>query len=267
MSVNDQKHFGEFLRKSVERLGIKKKEAADRIGVSDVTLRSWFLKRVPKMRPDNLVNVGRLLGLTVEDLESRMLEAMRSDAKTLKRWKEAEKKMREAGSSINDQIAAWEDLKERGLVEDSVDLNVEPYGEAAVPEVPTFDLPIAAGPWMELPEVDAMSDLAKLKDGRFRVRIRGDSMEKDYPDGSLIEFRCLRPDCGDGNASKLEPGEDYYVQAAESATFKRLKEFDEESLVFVAINKKKYPRPFKVRRADIGRMAKAEYILVKPKGQ
>jgi hypothetical protein len=145
-----------------------------------------------------------------------------------------------------------------------LDENLEPYGEIAVPEIPTFELPIAAGPWMELPEVDSISDMRVIKDGRFRIHIRGDSMEKKYLDGSLIEFRCLKPEIpGVQRASRLETGKDYYVQKAECATFKTLESFDEMQLVFRAINRKKYRDPIIVLRSDISRMAQAEFILTR----
>lgn len=136
------------------------------------------------------------------------------------------------------------------------DENVHPYSEVAVPEIPTFDLPIAAGPWMELPAVEEHDQKPFSSDGRFRIFIRGNSMEKVWPDGSLVEFR---------RAGKLEIGADYYVQKAECATFKRLESFDDESLVLRALNRRKYPEEMRVLRADVSQMAKAEYILMRPK--
>lgn len=146
-----------------------------------------------------------------------------------------------------------------------LDNNAEPYSRVEVVEIPTFDLPIAAGPWMELPEVFEDDHGQKLahKAGRFRIRIRGDSMESKYPDGSLIEFCCLRYCEEDDPRSKMVVGADYYIQKAEAATFKRLESFTDGVLVFRAINSKKYPAKIEVLRDDIVQMSKAEFILVK----
>jgi hypothetical protein len=84
-------------------------------------------------------------------------------------------------------------------------------------------------------------------------------VEPRWPNGSLVEFRCLR----DG-MHHLEVGRSYYVQRGDEATFKRLEEIGEDRLTFHAINGKKYPAPIYVDRVDIVRMAVAEFRLVNP---
>jgi transcriptional regulator with XRE-family HTH domain len=163
------------------------------------------------------------------------------------------------GTTPEKQLRVWRDSGE------PLDNNAEPYSRVEVSDIPTFDLPVAAGPWMELPEVLEDDERQKLahKTGRFRIRIRGDSMEKKYPDGSLIEFCCLRVEAEDDPRSKMIVGADYYIQKASAATFKRLESFDDGVLVFRALNRKKYPAKIEVLRDDLVQMSKAEFILVK----
>lgn len=146
-----------------------------------------------------------------------------------------------------------------------LDPNLEPYSERPVPEIPTFDLEIAAGPWSEVSSVAELNSPRKIDDGRFRIFVRGDSMSPDWPNGCLVEFRCLRPASPITDGDTLTIGEDYYVQVGEEATFKRLVEFDDDIIVLRAVNKKAYPKPLVARRSDILRMAIAQWMLSKPK--
>jgi SOS-response transcriptional repressor LexA len=135
-----------------------------------------------------------------------------------------------------------------------VDRNVVPYTEQALPgQIPTFDLAVAAGPWCDVAEVGLVCDPRAIDHGFFRVLIRGDSMAPRWKDGTTVEFRCLRE-----GRDALHAGEDYYVQRDSEATFKRLHKFDDESMTLVALNRKVYPQPMRVLRADVVRMAIAE---------
>jgi transcriptional regulator with XRE-family HTH domain len=126
------------------------------------------------------------------------------------------------------------------------------------PRVPTFDLSVAAGGWQEVVEVGALHDPGQIDRGLFRIRIRGDSMEPRWPNGSLVEFRCVR--------GELAVGRDYYVQRDDQATFKRLVKQTEEELVLGAINKARHPRPLMARREELKRVAEAVFLLVVPEG-
>ena len=153
-----------------------------------------------------------------------------------------------------------------GETTETLDPNITPYSEREVPEIPLFDLPIAAGTMTALPEVEENDERQRLvlAHKRFRVKIRGDSMEKEYADESIVEFVCLQWR-QDGTVAGMEVGKDFYVQAAEEATFKRLKSFSNEELVFVAINRKKFPKDIRLKRIDVNRMAKA-VAIIQPKG-
>lgn len=129
----------------------------------------------------------------------------------------------------------------------------------AVPEIPTFRVAVAAGTWTEVTEIAELHSPALIDDGRFRIFVGGDSMQPTWPDGGLVEFRCLRM-----LRDELEIGQDYYVQVADMATFKRLESITEDELIFRAINRKKYPKPMNALRTEIVRMARAEYLLVDP---
>jgi phage repressor protein C with HTH and peptisase S24 domain len=239
------KKYGDILRQLIEDRNFKLAALARESGVSrDMFYKAFRWEDQTEVSRYFLEQVSKSLGFSNAD---ELDLAIRS----------------EAGLSphMSDQLKRKATV--RPAPPEPEDHNIQPYSEINVPEIPTYDLPIAAGPWMELPEVDDERDLRVVRDGRFRIRIRGDSMEKVYPDESLIEFRILTPDRGDGRGSRLEIGADYYVQRSESATFKRLLSFDNEKLTMVAINKKKYPKPIPVLRTDINRMAKAEYVMRK----
>jgi SOS-response transcriptional repressor LexA len=122
--------------------------------------------------------------------------------------------------------------------------------------VPTFDLSVAAGGWQEVLEVGELHDPGQIDRGLFRIRIRGDSMQPRWPNGSLVEFRCVR--------GELVVGRDYYVQREDEATFKRLVKATEEQLLLGAINRRKYPEPMIVDRHSLRRVAEAVFLLVVP---
>jgi len=149
------------------------------------------------------------------------------------------------------------DLSATAIPEDP-HANLDISSMKPVPEIPTFDLAVAAGPWTEVAQVAELRDVRQINDGRFRIRLQGNSMEPDYPNGSVVEFRALRWGLDD-----LYVGTDYYVQVDENATFKRLEKATPEACIFRALNRKRYPDPFPVVRADIVRMAKAEWVLKK----
>lgn len=137
------------------------------------------------------------------------------------------------------------------------DQNVDVGSEQHVPEIPLFEWRLAAGPWVELEGEGQVCDPQQKDIGLFRVRLRGDSMtapkgaKPNYPDGTIVEFRCLR----DGR-HVLEVGKDYYVQKRDgTATFKRLARIDEETLELAALNVRKYPHFLVVERSEIVRMA------------
>lgn len=127
--------------------------------------------------------------------------------------------------------------------ESEVDANVEPYSEQPiVAEIPFFDLPVAAGGWVSVwDNMDAGHHVTEeqVKQGLFRVRVRGESMTPRYPDGCVVEFRCLRDDCGAPGFDQLEIGRRYYVQLEDgTGTFKELSAIDGERITLRATNRK-----------------------------
>jgi transcriptional regulator with XRE-family HTH domain len=136
------------------------------------------------------------------------------------------------------------------------DANVEPYSESKIPAIPTFELPLAAGDWMDV-STDLCEDRTVREHGLFRVRLRGESMDPVYPDGTLVEFRCLVPSV----EGPIE-GKDYYVQRSDgTATFKRVAKIEEDTITLQALNKKVMPKFIVVPRQEITRMAVAEHKL------
>jgi hypothetical protein len=210
-------NVGEFLRRSIERMGIKKMAAAAAIGVSDATLRSWFRQRAPAMRPENRVNAAKLLKISPDKLETMIAQAQ--------------------GETLPTGILG--------------------YSETKIPEIPVFEASLAAGPWVDVSEIGEVCDPRLIDHGLFRVRLAGDSMEPTYPDGSLVEFQCLRPD-RDG----VIVGKSYYVQKSDgTATFKRVSKVNEETFELSAINRKRYPKSMIVERGLVTRIARAVYRL------
>lgn len=139
-----------------------------------------------------------------------------------------------------------------------LDQNVESYSEVAVLEPPTFELAVAAGGWTQIEGEGQIYDPALMRQGLFRVRIRGDSMRPKYDDGDLVEFRVVRID-----GAGLVAGRDYYVQKNDGeATFKRLESVGDETMTLRARNRK-YRQPLVVERGLIVRLAVAEWILGK----
>lgn len=137
-----------------------------------------------------------------------------------------------------------------------LDNNVPPVDRSRVVEIPTFDLSVAAGNWVHVPEVGRVCDDRLMDRGLFRVRVRGDSMTPRFADGDLVEFRCLI------DGLPLEIGACYYVQRDDGeATFKQLAEVRDEVLILRAINAEQYPDPIPVERRAVIRMAKAVAII------
>jgi transcriptional regulator with XRE-family HTH domain len=133
---------------------------------------------------------------------------------------------------------------------------IDPMDIRPVPEIPTFELAVAAGPWADVCEIAELHSPRQIADGRFRIRIKGDSMTPKFPSGTLVEFRHIP--CG----VELEIGKNYYVQVDSMATFKHLEKSDIETLTLRALNKRKYPEPMIVQCRDVVRMAKAIAIVV-----
>lgn len=134
-----------------------------------------------------------------------------------------------------------------------LDQNVEPYSEVKLFDIPLFDLSVAASGWVEASEIGGVSDPRVIEQGLFRIRIRGDSMQKTWNTGDVTEFKLVR-----WGVDELKIGADYYVHRNDGyATFKRLVSLDDDEYVLAAANKKKYPDKMPVARQDVVRMAKA----------
>lgn len=139
-------------------------------------------------------------------------------------------------------------------VSPALDQNVDRQSiKKLITSVPTFDLSVAAGGWVEVDGMGEVYGTAFIDQGLFRVRIEGESMLADYSPQDVIEFQVFR-----AGRDVLEIGADYYVHRSDdTATFKRLAEVDEDELVFRAINKKRFPEPIRVPRQEVVRMAVA----------
>ncbi len=94
---------------------------------------------------------------------------------------------------------------------------------------------------------------------RFRMKITGDSMAPKYPNGTVVEFIDIQWDKA-GAGVTLKVGADYFVRTPEGHTFKRLRSFDDKSLVLRAINRKTAAREVMVERARVNQIGVPEFI-------
>jgi phage repressor protein C with HTH and peptisase S24 domain len=204
-------------------------------------------EKLAKLR-SRLIMTQRELGSAIGISEARVRQAESKAATGLypKTFRELARVAGVTADQLREQIGAvgqW-------------DQNVEPYSESEVPTIPTFDLEVAAGGWVDVSGIGEVCDPRQIDDGRFRVRVRGDSMTPKYGNGKTVEFKCLRAD-----RDIIEIGRDYYVQRSDGmATFKRILSMDEDQIVLVALNRKKYPEPMPVPRGLVVRMAKAVFV-------
>lgn len=132
--------------------------------------------------------------------------------------------------------------------------------------IPEWECNVAAGEWVDCHSVAAFDTNSQeyrsiLRQGLFRIRIVGDSMEDVWHDGSLVEFKRLYAD--EGGFAK---GEDYYVHRADNtATFKRFVKSDDDCHYFAAINRRKYKADFVVPRQEVAMVGQALHMIVPPK--
>jgi Peptidase S24-like len=247
-------HFGDWLRKQIAGKGIPINKFAIRVEVAEPTVHYWLKQAKSRLRGSNLGKVARELGYTLQEFERAMTRAevrsiVEGDPATAAKWREhhAIAKGLKTGS-VSEMIEAGLPIGEDG---DDGTENVERHDGKTFPEIPMFDLSVAAGPWTDVLDVPEVWGDDTIQQGLFRVRIAGDSMLPRFKTGMIIEFQCLR----DGRHF-LAIGADYYVQKADgSATFKRLVAIGDDILTFRALNEKKYPKRIVVARSDITRMA------------
>lgn len=241
---------GRWLRSAIAEAGYSVAGFARKAGVSRESLNKWFAQPILQIRPDTLLKVLRGLGYTnlhYLDEEVSLIENAPYITKGTRPILQLEM-TRKIMNSVR-----WRQEKQRPP--EPIDQNVEVMGY--VPEIPLFNLAVAAGGWVEVAELAEVRDPQMIDHGRFRVRIKGDSMQPRYQDGSIVEFVTVRFGRDD-----LNVGKNYYVQRCDgTATFKRLARCEEEQIVLVAINRKHYPKEMPLPWQEISRMARAVAIL------
>ncbi len=124
-----------------------------------------------------------------------------------------------------------------------LDSNIEPYGSVDIPfDIPFFDLPVAASGWEDVIDNESASyrvTADQVRQGLFRVRVRGDSMEPKIPDGSIVEFRLIKTQEGTPDCSSIRVGKNYYVQLDDgTGTFKQVESCENDVIYLKAINKR-----------------------------
>lgn len=128
--------------------------------------------------------------------------------------------------------------------------------------VPFFDFKIPASGWAESceprgpDEADGWTTADEMVPGdAFALRIHGDCMEPEYPNGSIIIFVPIRP--GEEKARQFESGRDYYFEHSDGkCTFKRVfYEPQKERFRLESLNKKY--KPLFVPEQMLARMSRA----------
>lgn len=149
-----EKHFGQWLKRQIDDLGVSQTAFAQQHGIPHPTLKGWIASSRPRIRGYNLTLLATALKHKRHIVEETLL----------------------------------------GAEPDEFDANVEPYSERRLKPIPLFDLPLSAGTWTEVTQIAELHEADQIDRGIFRVRLRGDSMLPDYKSGTVVEFRCLRAD-------------------------------------------------------------------------
>jgi len=97
--------------------------------------------------------------------------------------------------------------------------------EIKVRRCPFYDVKIPAGGWVDTEPKEQPDGFAHILDelpkDAFCLRILGDSMEPDYPSGSIVAFCPVRD--GERGCEQFQNGKDYYFEHSDDkATFKRV---------------------------------------------
>jgi transcriptional regulator with XRE-family HTH domain len=244
-----------------------------------IAVRGEAVAEIRRRRHVTQVEMGAAIGLV--DLRLRQIEKspvaylLPRTFRRLAEWlgQTPEQLLGEIGAEAEHRSPEYRRPVAPGGLREELPAGIDPGSLELVPEVPVFDLAIAAGGLVEVVDAIALpypdgptGEAATLREavnrGRFRVRIAGDSMEPIWPNGAHVEFRLLRPE----REGPVE-GRDYYVQAADGrATFKRLARAGEDEMAFAAVNRRKYPKPIVLARQEVARLAAAEWFL-RPAGE
>jgi transcriptional regulator with XRE-family HTH domain len=135
-------HFGEWLRREIGKRGEKQVAFSIRTGIPRASIREWMKWKAPNILPDRLNAIAAGLGMTYEEVESRLSEA------------------REGGEIVDDRPSA--NLVEFHRV--AIDLDV--------PVQRILDEAMALWKKKHIPKfshvVDNLQDVADARDGRIR---------------------------------------------------------------------------------------------------
>jgi transcriptional regulator with XRE-family HTH domain len=139
------------------------------------------------------------------------------------------------------------------------DHNVDQYGEQRLlATVPVIEMAISATRWTDVSDNESMGQFlssGQVRQGLFRVRVRGDCMKGIVDDGEMIELKLLvDPSTGRPDLSRLVRGKTYYIQGDLGATLKMFDRFDGTKLIFRAKNPK-YKQAFECEGDDVQRLA------------
>lgn len=248
---------GPLVARLRNKLALTQRELAAKMGVGETRLAHIEQRDETGVYAETFRNLAAAVEMSIDDLR-REVGVAETEARQ-KDWEAGGASVLETLKYARSHDAKVLDAKTKAFATKSKpenwDSNVEPYSEEAVPEIPFFDLSLAAGTWVDIAEMGQVMDAKLYAHGRFRVRIRGDSMAPGYKDGDIVEFQIAV-----FGRDVLYVGRDYYFQHYDgTGTFKRLEKATETHFHLRPLNKKKYPELMKVEREMICRMARARY--------
>lgn len=294
-TMSEPFHFGRWLAKAISQIGKSRRQFAAMIPASRQSVAGWIRSASPDIQDHKRVQLGVALSIAKERIDWLLDHSRRGtdDEAVRKAIVEADAIM---GEITKSQVEHYKKgsrdmfdgmskllLEQERVLKESQENTLKnrdlAMGKLELPEtwdnniiiptlkvlkpIPTWNLAIAAGGWIDVPiggqlDYDDPKQRAIVEQGLFRICIDGDSMTKDWMPGDCVEFEMFRPD-----RDVLTIGEDYaIVRSDHMGTFKRLAGMDDDKLVFVAANRRKYPSPMIVARQEIARLAIARHVVM-----
>ena len=236
MSTMSNIHFGNWLEREIDRMGINQSEFSRRADIPLPTLRTWLKMPRSEIRGGNLEKLAKALGKTPDEVRVKMRQAyyVRGD--------------------LSMSVPIMNRPGERLTMRPVPIVN----GAAAykIVEKTNFDYP----PGFTDRYVPAPTD----DPDAFAMVVDGDCMEPDYRRGELAIFSPLEV-----QRYGPQPGKDYAIQMdgdpPSKNDFKRLFLEKEDPTIFLfrCINPK-YKSPEKVKRDKILRLAQAIWVSRPP---
>lgn len=195
------KDFGEILSAELNKRGLTATALGRAVDISPAGMSNYKNGRVPKA--DELLRIADFLGVSMEYLLTGIdrVAAANKVAESPEEYKANRKPLRLPTPEEIDQVISSLEANLRALQSFKSSFaeaaNVVPFAQesAITTELPLYGWVAAGKP----SDVDYYTDETLVVPGDYRrrphylLRVRGQSMEPDYPDGSYVVVRALEP--------------------------------------------------------------------------